>query len=119
MPPTAEAAAAASSGIAGASAIGAAGLILARHVLLSLTLAGNTILSQIGFCRLLRDRAWPRSVMAMFFSPSSDRAHREPRRAGGASRPEQLPRAGDPGPSPAGLGAAPPGMPGPKNHRSL
>ena len=82
--------------------IGAAGLILAG-TFASLTLAGNTILSQIGFavsCGI----ALAAFVMAMFFSPSLTAliGHR----AWWPGHASKLPRAGDPGPSPAGLGGS-------------
>ena len=80
-------------------AIGAAGLILAG-TFASLTLAGNTILSQIGFavsCGI----ALSAFVMAMFFSPSLTAliGHR----AWWPGHASKLPRANDPGPSPAGF----------------
>ena len=80
-------------------AIGAAGLILAG-TFASLTLAGNTILSQIGFavsCGI----ALAAFVMAMFFSPALTAliGHRAWWR-GHASK---LPRANDPGLSPVRL----------------
>ena len=83
-------------------AIGAAGLILAG-TFASLTLAGNTILSQIGFavsCGI----ALAAFVMAMFFSPSLTAliGHR----AWWPSQSGKLPRANDPGPGPGGLGGS-------------
>ncbi|HXZ71629.1 MAG TPA: MMPL family transporter, partial [Streptosporangiaceae bacterium] len=81
-------------------AIGAAGLILAG-TFASLTLAGNTILSQIGFavsCGI----ALAAFVMAMFFSPSLTALIG--RRAWWPGHASKLPRANDPGPGPAGLG---------------
>jgi len=81
-------------------AIGAAGLILAG-TFASLTLAGNTILSQIGFavsCGIVLAAF----VMAMFFSPSLTALIG--RRAWWPGHASKLPRADDPGPGPAGLG---------------
>ena len=83
-------------------AIGAAGLILAG-TFASLTLAGNTILSQLGFavsCGI----ALAAFVMAMFFSPSLTAliGHR----AWWPGHASKLPRANDPGPGPVGLGGS-------------
>jgi hypothetical protein len=73
-------------------AIGAAGLILAG-TFASLTLAGNTILSQIGFAVVLRDRAG-RVRHGHVLLPQPDRAHRAPRLV---ARPRGAARAHRPG----------------------
>ena len=83
-------------------AIGAAGLILAG-TFASLTLAGNTILSQIGFavsCGI----TLAAFVMAMFFSPSLTALIG--RRAWWPGHASKLPRVNEPGPGPDGLGGS-------------
>ena len=86
-------------------AIGAAGLILAG-TFASLTLAGNTILSQIGFavsCGIALGRVRDGHVLL----PQPDRAHRAPRLVARPQRtsPGRLPRPGSASPrrEPAGL----------------